>query len=75
MAEQRKCNGTNELWARLLALAKIGGPQLIGVTEKGLQYLDVNDTQKEFSKRQFDAYMKGTNLTRQRPPKGQRKSA
>ena len=75
MAEQSKCSGSNALWARLLALAKSGSSQLIGVTEKGLQYLDVNDTQKELSKKQFDAYMNGANLTRQRPPKGPRKSA
>ena len=75
MAEQSKCSGSNDLWARLLALAKIGSSQLIGVTEKGFQYLDVNDTQQEYSKKQLDAYMKGTNLTRQRPPKGPRKSA
>lgn len=75
MAEQSKCSGSNDLWARLLALAKIGGSQLIGVTEKGLQYLDAHGNPQEFSKKQLDAYMNGTNLTRRRPPKGQRKSA
>lgn len=75
MDEQSKCSGSNDLWGRLLALAKTGSSQLIGVTEKGLQYLDANGDPQEFSKKQLDAYMKGSNLTRQRPPKGQRKSA
>lgn len=64
MVEQSKCSGSSDLWPRLVALARSGTSQLIGATEKGIQYLDAKDEQKELSKKQLDAYMKGTNLTR-----------
>lgn len=67
MSEYGKCAGTGDwgaLWARLLAIAKAPGKnsQLIGVTEKGLQFNNAQDGPREFSKKQLIAYMTGTNL-------------
>lgn len=38
-----------ELWVKLQSLARARTAPLIGVTENGIQYLDANDTPKEFT--------------------------
>lgn len=56
------------VWAELTNMAKEKSHALIGVTAKGVQYLDANDEPKEFSKKQLTAYLKGSNLKRIRLP-------
>ena len=60
---------TGSVWVALSNMARAKSHGLIGVTNKGIQYLDANDEPKEFSKRQLTAYLTGSNLNRKRPPK------
>ena len=60
---------TGGVWAALASMARAKSHGLIGVTPKGIQYLDANDEPKEFSKKQLTAYLMGSNLNRKRPRK------
>jgi hypothetical protein len=44
-------------------------PLLVGVVPGGVQYKDTNDDVKEFSRKALSAYLRGDNLTRNRPRK------
>lgn len=62
-------NDSGSVWAELTIMAKDKSHALLGVTPKGIQYLDANDQPKEFSEKQLVAYLEGTNLNRKRPRK------
>ncbi|OYT93556.1 MAG: hypothetical protein CFE43_02175 [Burkholderiales bacterium PBB3] len=62
-------NDSGSVWAELTSMAKQKSHALLGVTTKGIQYLDANDEPKEFSKKQLTVYLEGSNLQRNRPRK------
>lgn len=59
----------NEVWAALVTMAKAKSHGLIGGTYRRIEYLDSNEHQKTFSKKQLTAYVNDSNLKRKRPPK------
>jgi hypothetical protein len=71
-AEKRSSDPTdaNAVMEQLIRMVESKqSPLLVGVVPGGVQYKDTNDDVKEFSRKALSAYLRGDNLTRNRPRK------